>query len=236
MINKETIHSIGVITLNDPPANKLDVPDFLNLRELVEFVDSNKLKALIIKGAGRHFSSGADVENLKKLVKDNTLGTRLNEGKKILNYIYDLNIPVIAAIEGACFGGGLEIALAAHVRVVSEKAMLAFPESSINLMPGLSGSYAIKRFVSLGQSVDIILTGDTINSDKAMKMGLADFCVPAKSTFDYALDMVERITKDKPLKVINNIMQALKNSYVMSRDEALKEETRLFCKLAKSMK
>ena len=235
MINFEVKNHFGIITLKNLPGNKLDVPDFLDLRELVKFVESNKLKALIIKGAGRHFSSGADVENLKKLVKDNSLGTRLDEGKRILNYIYDLNIPVIAAIEGACFGGGLEIALAAHVRVISEKALLAFPESSINLMPGLGGSYIIKRFASLGQSIDIMLTGDTINSDKAMKMGLADFCVPAKTAYDYALDMAERITKDKPLKVINNIMQALKNSYVMSRDEALEEETRLFCELAKTM-
>jgi len=236
MISLTKEDKIGIITLDNQKDNKITYPDFINISILKSFIEENYLKSILIKGAGRHFSSGADLSKIKKYLEENSLNTKLNEGKKVLQYIYRLNIPVVAAIEGVCFGAGLEIALAAHIRVVSKKALLAFPESMHNLMPGLSGSYSLKKHLSLGQSIETVLSGNILNAEQSLKLGIADYCVPAKSTFEYSVAMLKKLTKDKPLNVINNIMTALKNAYELDNNEALIEETRLFCELARNIK
>ncbi len=235
MVKLEKYNDTAILILNNPPDNKLQQPEFIDKNELEHFIASNEIKCLIIRGEGRHFSSGAEIESIKQQIKDDSLAEKLNAGKELLTFIYNLDIPVIATIEGVCFGGGLEIALSAHIRVVSEKAMLAFPESMHNLMPGLSGSYAIKKHLTMGQSIEMMLCGDIIDADKAIKMGLADYMCEARKTFDFSMQLAEKMTKDKPLKVINNIMKALKNAYVMEKQQALRRETELFCELAKNL-
>lgn len=233
MTNLEFNNHIAFLKLDNPPDNRLTEPEFIQTKQLDDFLTVNKAKALIISGTGRHFSSGADLETIQKQLADNTLNKKLTKGKALLTYIYKLNIPVIAAIEGACFGGGLEIALSSHIRVVSEKALIAFPESNLNLMPGLSGTHALKKFLSLGRSIEMLLEGNIINADKAIKMGLCDHICESKSSLRFSTELAQRMIKDKPLLVINNIMKALKNAYEMSKEEALEKETELFCELAK---
>ena len=235
MVKLEKNNKVAILTLNSPPENKLLKPEFIDKDELEKFITGNEIKCLIIKGEGRHFSAGADIESIKQQLKDNTLPQKLNQGKELLSYIYNLDIPVIAAIGGVCFGGGLEIALSAHIRVISEKAMLAFPESMHNLMPGLSGSYAIKKHLTLGQSIEMMLCGDIVTAEKAMKLGLVDYVCSAKTTFEFSMQLATKMTNDKPLKVINHIMKALKNAYIMEKQEALQKETELFCELAKNL-
>ncbi len=235
MINLEVENNIITLSLNNPPDNRLINPEFIDMDTLDRDITSNDAKALIISGTGRHFSSGADPDSIKRQISDNTLSEKLNKGKKLLEYIYNLNIPVIAAIEGVCFGGGLEIALSSHIRVMSEKAIIAFPESNLNLMPGLSGTIALKRFLSLGQSIEMILGGNILNSKYALRLGIADYVCDAKTSLDYSKNLASKLTKDKPIMVINNIMKALKNAYVLNKEEALEKETELFCELAKNL-
>jgi enoyl-CoA hydratase/carnithine racemase len=235
MTNLKIHNHIAILTLDNLPDNKLQQPEFIDKNELMDFIIKNEVKSLIIKGEGRHFSAGADLNSIKQQLKDNTLHQKLNQGKELLSFLYNLDIPVIAAIEGVCFGGGLEIALSAHIRVVSEKAMLAFPESMHNLMPGLSGSYALKKHLTMGQSMEMMLCGDIVSAENAIKLGLADYICSAKTTFEFSMQLAAKMTNDKPLKVINNIMKALKNAYIMEKQEALQKETELFCELAKNL-
>ncbi len=232
MNSLDIIADIAILTLNNPPDNSLTEPEFISKHELNDFISEKCLKALIIKGAGRHFSSGADLQSVKKMAENGSLESKLNNGKELLEYIYGMNIPVIAAIEGVCFGGGLEIALSSHIRIASHKALLAFPESNHNLMPGLTGTYAVKRFLTMGKSLNMLLCGDILAADAAYKLGLIDFLSDAKNSFDDALIMAKKMTEDKPVKTINNIVTAIKNAYVFDKSEALQEETRLFCELA----
>jgi enoyl-CoA hydratase/carnithine racemase len=235
MTNLKIHNHIAILTLDNLPDNKLQQPEFIDKNELMDFIIKNEIKSLIIKGEGRHFSTGADLNSIKQQLKDDTLPQKLNQGKELLSFIYNLDIPVIAAIEGVCFGGGLEIALTAHIRVISEKAMLAFPESMHNLMPGLSGSYALKKHLTMGQSIEMMLCGDIVPAEKAIKLGLADYICSAKTAFEFSMQLAAKMTNDKPLKVINNIMKALKNAYIMEKQEALQKETELFCELAKNL-
>lgn len=127
-ITWEVDGSLGILTLNNPPENYLINPEFVSIDQLKSWLKEN-IKGLIITGAGRHFSGGADLNNLMELAKnENELFTNLSKGNDLLNYIDDLEIPVVAAISGVCFGGGLEIALSCDIRICTERSMFAFPE------------------------------------------------------------------------------------------------------------
>ncbi|MDP1621194.1 MAG: enoyl-CoA hydratase/isomerase family protein [Bacteroidales bacterium] len=229
----EMLDSIGVICLNDPPANELAIPDFITLTQLKRWLETPGLKGLIIKGEGKNFSAGGNLDAVfKNSNHPETLKTLMHDGVKLLNYIQDLDIPVIAAINRICFGGGLEIALACHIRVASENALLAFPESNHNLMPGMGGTFRLPVCTGFARSAKMILGGDTVNAADAKEMGIVDFIAPKDQAFEYALTLMRKMTLDRPVKVIRSIMQALKNASDLPQEEAMGEETRLFCSLA----
>lgn len=118
---------IGVLVIDNPPKNTLPEPTIMGVEFLQEEILERKIKGIIITGAGRHFSSGAEIQNIDEMAaKGDVLKEALTKGNEFLNYIQNLKIPVIAAIEGGCFGGGLEIALSSHIRVSSEKAFFSF--------------------------------------------------------------------------------------------------------------
>ena len=224
---------IGIIELNDPPQNFFPFPDFLEINVLNEFILSNQLKGLIFKGAGRHFSAGADQKNLFELARDKeSLLSRIEKGVKLLDHIESLEIPVVSAINGACFGGGLEIALASHFRICNEKSLFAFPESSINLMPGLGGISKFLRQSSDNSVLFYLLSGEIINAQKALELKLVDYISFETKPEEFALQLLNKMVKDKPLKVINSIIRSVNNYYKLPYIQALKEETKMFCELA----
>lgn len=235
MVHLDVVDHIGVISLHNPPDNRLENPEFIEIASLNEFINKNGLKALIIKGSGRHFSNGADLDSLVSLGREEKLASSLHRGHALLNYLYNLNIPVIAAIEGVCFGGGLEIALSAHIRVLSERALLAFPETMHSLMPGLAGNYRITSHLSMGKSIELILSNKILPAEQAVKEGIGDFLCESGQSFDYAMQLARRMTQDKPIMVIHHVMTAIKNAYVLPLEQAIEEETKLFCRLAAMM-
>jgi enoyl-CoA hydratase/carnithine racemase len=232
-ITLQIIDSIGIITLNDPPANYLSVPEFIPVSLFLEFTSDPLLKGLIITGAGKNFSAGGALDAVfGASYSPWKLENLARQGLDLLNIIQDLDIPVIAAINRVCFGGGLEIALACHIRVASENALIAFPEVNQNLMPGLGGTVRLPALTGLAQSMNIILGGDTVNATDAKVLGIVDFIAPRDNAYEYAWSLMKKMTNDRPVKVIRSIMKALKNAAVSTPEEALKAETLLFCSLA----
>lgn len=227
------IGSIGIITLNDPPANYLSVPEFIPIPLFLEFTSDQSLKGVIIRGAGKNFSAGGALDAVfKASVTPGTLENLVHQGLVLLNHIQQLDIPVIAAINRICFGGGLEIALACHIRVASENALFAFPEVNQNLMPGMGGTYRLPASAGTAASLKMILGGDMVSASDARELGIIDFVAPKDKAYEQALELMERMTNDRPVKVIRSVMTALKNSAELSPEEAMKAETRLFCSLA----
>lgn len=225
---------IGIITLNHPPANELLQPEFIPAAQLLEWTSQPEVRGLIIRGAGRHFSSGADLESLFHMAADKDfLMEKMNAGKALLETITDLKIPVVAQISGVCFGGGLEIALACHLRMCSDNALFAFPEINSNLLPGLGGTSRICQLVGQSKGLSLLLSGDTLNAQEALQWGLVDACRPKNELNTWVLDRMEKMTTGRPRKVIEHIMQAWHNSRKLSWEAALMEETRLFYELAK---
>lgn len=226
----------GILSISNGKENYLDQPDFIDIELLRKWTSEEELKGIIIQGIGRNFSAGADLKNLIELAKNqNLLAEKINKGKKLLELIENLNIPVIASINGVCFGGGLEIALACHIRIASEKALFAFPETNHGLIPGLGGGYRIARLLR-NKAFEIVLKGDMINAYNAKEIGLIDYISEKKDSFDLAMEKLKSFTLDRSIEVIHYAMQAIHNASRLSREEALKIETELFCKLAVKVK
>ncbi|MBN1413752.1 MAG: enoyl-CoA hydratase/isomerase family protein [Bacteroidales bacterium] len=231
------IGSIGVLAINNPPENYIEDPEFIGKEQVEQFLFDKDLKGILIKGTGRHFSAGADMNKLKQLVVDKELlAKKMSVGKDLIRVIEKLEIPVVAVVTGACFGAGLEIALASHIRICSENALFAFPETNYGIMPGLGGTVMLSKLIGPGKSAEIILSGSIVNAQKALEWKLVDYVVPGKDVLTFALSFLERLTFDRDIDVIHAVMRSIHNAQTLSFEEALEEETKLFCSLAlKSM-
>jgi enoyl-CoA hydratase len=233
-IHWEISGSIGILTLDSPPGNVIPRPDFLSVDQWRSWVDDPAVRGVIIRGAGRHFSSGADLDVLFSLASNRELlPVSMDAGKALLNAIENINIPVIAEIGGACMGGGLEIALACHLRFCSDQALFAFPEVNQNLIPGLGGTLRLSNLIGKSKSLSALLSGDTFDAATALNIGLADQAWPRKELQEQTFQALQRLISDKPKKVIQHLMQAWHNTRILSYEEAMAEETRLFCELAR---
>jgi len=232
-ITWEVRDNIGIIALHNPPENYLLNPDFLPMEVLKQWTSADGLKGILFCAGGKHFSGGGKLENLFAMIDANeNLQARMDAGKALLDYLENLNIPTVAAIQGICFGGGLEIALACHIRVCSDNALFAFPEINRGILPGLGGTVRTRELAGFPATLKMVLGGDMINADEALELKLVD-CITTKSgLYGHAFNLLKKMTFDRSPEVIHGVMQALQNSRKLSRQEAMFQETRIFCELA----
>ncbi|OHD64153.1 MAG: hypothetical protein A2176_00745 [Spirochaetes bacterium RBG_13_51_14] len=227
---------IGLLTIDNPPQNYLAEPDFMELGRLREWTGDAALRGIIISGNGRHFSAGANLETLRLMARDERhLLTKLHQGRELLDWLENVEIPVLASISGACFGGGLEIALACHIRVCGKNALFAFPEINHCLMPGLGGTVRLPGRIGFSSAVEMILSGDIVNADRALEIGLVDHVVASREAFNFSYSLMKKMVDGRSSDVITSVVRAVNNSRTMSRREAMEEETKMFCRLAKNI-
>jgi enoyl-CoA hydratase/carnithine racemase len=228
--------SIGILTIDNPPENYIKAPDFLELPKLIEWTTQESIKGLIIRGKGKHFTAGADISSLVQLGRNpKLLFSKISQGKKILKYVDDIEIPTIASIQGACFGGGLEIALACHIRVCNRNSIFAFPEINHGLIPGLGGTVRLPAKVGFSTSMQMLLSGDIVDAEMALSIGLVDHVVPSHQSFDFSLALMKKMVADRPIRLIKAVVHALNNSKKLSIRKAMEEETKMFCKFAANL-
>ncbi len=229
----EVKDNIGILMIDNPPQNQLTNPEFVDTEKFTDLANDKNLRGLVISGNGRHFSSGADKGNLlNNAINKNLMESKISAGVKLLRQIELLNIPVIAAIKGACFGGGLEIALACHIRVSAPNAMFSLPESDLNLIPGMNAALRLPKIIGSNEALKLILSGDIINAETAHKLKLVDYISLHEDAVDYAVNLVKHMTNNKKIEVINSIVRSLNNSKIMSFENAMEEEMKMFCGLA----
>ena len=228
----EKLGRIAILKISNPPQNYLKSPSFIPIDFLNELSKQEDINGILISGVGRHFSAGADVNNLFELAKDsNHLTKEMSDGAELLEAISSLHIPIVAAINGVCWGGGLEIALACHIRIASAKALFAFPEVNSNLMPGLGGIYRVTNLTGTADTLALLMSGETFDAERALQLHIVDQ-LTSENVLDYALQYINNLVGSKPRSVITSIMHAIHNSKKLPLQEALKEETRMFCELA----
>lgn len=225
---------IGWITLSNPPYNTLTHPVFADVEDLRGFLETPSLKAAIVRGQGRHFCGGAEIDALKDHLRDpGRLGEWLAQGKALLEAISFATIPVLALVTGSCLGAGLEIALACHFRFAAQSAMFGFPEAEHGVMPGFGGTILAQGAARRQTVIELILSGRMIRAEEALSLGLIDRVVPAKELEAAGADFLRSLTARRQATLIRAVMASIHNGRRLSLEDALRRETELFCKVAR---
>lgn len=183
-----SIDSNGVMTLvfdlENEKVNKLSAAFLLELEAVLEQIEVNKdIHLLLIKSNKKDvFIAGADINEIRGIKNESDAYKKVLQGQEILGKIADLQIPTIALIDGACLGGGLELALACSYRIAvdNKKTVLGLPEVGLGIIPGFGGTQRLPRLLGLQESLKIILSGKAIDYKKAFKIGLVDKIIRAE--------------------------------------------------------
>jgi len=194
---------IAVVTIDHPPMNALDEATKEAIGRVFDELDQRRdeLRAAILRGAGeKAFVAGADINSFLTLTPD-AAKRRQKRTHAIVAKIEDFQWPVIAAIDGFCLGGGLELALCCDVRYAEEQSRFGFPEVNLAIFPGNGGTVRSLRHAPLGKVKELIFGGEMISAQEALACGLIEKVVPRGQALEAAMTLARRIAGRGPLGV-----------------------------------
>jgi enoyl-CoA hydratase len=191
-------HGIAVFKANRP-----GVKNAMNMACWEEFEhfllwaqEAEKLRVIIISGEGEAFIAGADIKEFMNLPP---VAALFPKATNVVRLLATMPKPVIAAVNGAAFGGGFEIALASDIRIVASEAILGLPETSLGLVPGMGGTQRLCKLIGTGRAKEIIMAGRMIKGDEACPLGLALKSVPAAEVMTEAVKTARKMLARGPL-------------------------------------
>jgi len=220
---------IATLTFNRP--NVLNALNRKTIDELGDCLETarqeNSVRALILTGAGeRAFVAGADIKELAELTPVGGREYSLH-GQGVIRRLETLGKPSIAAINGFALGGGCELALACTIRIASRTAKLGQPEVKLGIPPGFGGSQRLVRLCGKGVAHEMILTGETITAEEALRLGLVSRVVEPGELLSVAEEIARKIVANAPLAV-KYAMEATERGMEMPQEEGLFLEATLF--------
>ncbi|WP_042223656.1 enoyl-CoA hydratase [Oceanobacillus manasiensis] len=195
--------SIGVITLNRPKAaNALSRELLDELSEHIRLISqSPSIRCLIVTGAGhKAFCAGADLKERKEMTETQVMQA-VNYIGETITALENLPIPIIAAINGAAYGGGLELALASDIRIAGNQAKLGLTETSLAIIPGAGGTQRLPRLIGPGQAKRLIYTGNPISASEAYRLGLVEEITEPENVIEKATEMARKIASNGPIAI-----------------------------------
>src|SRR6266576_3270367 len=165
-------NGIAVITINNPPVNALSpgVPEGIS-EALDQIAQDDSVNAVVLIGGGRTFVAGADIKEFGKMASGQPRGAGL---LPLLLKIEDSSKPVIVAIHGTAFGGGLELAMAGHYRIALRGAQVGQPEVKLGIIPGAGGTQRLPRLAGVAKAVEMCALGAPVSAEDALKCGIID--------------------------------------------------------------
>ena len=197
------------------------------LDKTLDAIDINKIRALIITGAGeKSFVAGADIGEMSSLTKKEgeAFGKK---GNDVFRKIETFPIPVIAAINGFALGGGCEISMSCDIRICSDNAIFGQPEVGLGITPGFGGTQRLARIVGPGMAKQMIYTAKNIKADEAFRIGLVNDVYPQAELLNEAKKMDEQIASQAPITV-RNAKKAINDGLQVDMDKAIVIEEKLF--------
>ncbi|RMG79285.1 MAG: enoyl-CoA hydratase [Bacteroidetes bacterium] len=202
LINNEEY--IQIITVNRPShlnaLNKETISELSNALEQAE--KDSSVRVVIITGSGeKAFVAGADIKEFYKFSVEEGKQLSAEGHQKLFDKVENLAKPVIAAINGYALGGGLELAMAAHIRVASENAKLGLPEVSLGVIPGYGGTQRLPQLVGKGKAFEMIMTAQMISGQEALQYRLVNHVVPLSELMPKAKEIAEKIAKNSPVAI-----------------------------------
>ncbi len=211
-------NNILIATLNRP--NKLNALNRTVIGELAEIIDQvrgdENIFGLIITGSGdTAFAAGADISEFQDYPAAEAK-LMAKRGQEIFDRIESCPKPVIAAINGFCLGGGLELAMACHLRMCSENAKFGQPEVNLGIIPGYGGTQRLPILVGKAKALEILMTGDLINAEEALQFGLVNHIYKSDQLMAETMTLMLKITSKAPL-AIEEIIETVNAHYEPSK-------------------
>jgi enoyl-CoA hydratase len=193
--------------------------------------DDDSVRGVILTGAGeKAFVAGADIGELATM--NSVTGVRVSrDGQEVFRAIERFPKPVLAAVGGFALGGGCELALACHMRIASENARFGLPEVGLGIIPGYGGTIRLARLVGLGRAIELTLTGEMLDAERALSIGVVSAVVPRADLIEEAKKFLRRVTKNGPVAV-RMALESMYRAVDTATAEALDFESSLFGLLA----
>ncbi len=226
---------VATVMLDNPPANALSRVVLNELDRIIAELDQNEeVGAVVITGTGRMFAAGADIQEIAE-IESGKMGEILSaRGQAVMNRIERMGKVAVAAVNGLfCLGGGLELAMACHLRIAGDRVRLGLPEITLGIMPGFGGTQRLPRLVGTAKGLEMILTGDRIKAEEALEIGLVNQVVPDSEVLKHARALAKKIAGMGQVAV-RAVLTAVMEGQNRSLTSGLELESRLFGSLCET--
>jgi len=237
-IRVEVEDRIALLTIDHPPVNSFNKQVVSELGQAMdELLADDDVKAIVITGGGTNaFVAGADIPEIQELLEKPEGGYAeasafIERGQAVFLKIETASKPVIAAVNGFCLGGGLELAMSCHMRLCSDRARLGQPEINLGIIPGWGGTQRLARLIGKGKALEMILTGDMITAQEAYRLGLVNKVVPAGAILKEARGLARKIVSKSKFPVAA-ALHAVTKGLQVDIEKGLDIEKQQFVRLA----
>ncbi|WP_252502690.1 enoyl-CoA hydratase [Sporosarcina sp. Marseille-Q4943] len=191
---------VASVSINRPPANALSSGLIQEIDQMLDKVEHDEsVRVIMLHGEGKFFSAGADIKEFTTVTSGEQFSQLASAGQDVFERMESFKKPIIAAIHGAALGGGLELAMGCHIRLVTEKAKLGLPELQLGLIPGFAGTQRLPRYVGVAKAAEMLLTSDPISGEEAVRWGLANHAFPEEELLPKAMELAKKIAKKSPI-------------------------------------
>jgi len=201
---------VVLMTLNNPPLNLMTPELMFELRDAFEELSADPdMRAVVLTGSQRAFCAGADVTSFSVLPK----GTNALIGQDVYNSIENCRLPIIAAIEGHCLGGGLELALCCDIRYASETAKIGLTEANLSLIAAYGGNTRLPWLIGEGNAKRMFYTAARLSGEEAYRYGVAQEVYPPEQLVEKALELAHLIATKAPRSITaaKKVMNGFRN-------------------------
>lgn len=226
---------VAVMTVDNPPVNALSAPVLTDIEAAVrQALADDTVRVVVFTGAGeKAFIAGADISEFTALDNREKGSEMLRFGQEVTNLIAGADKPFIAAVHGFCLGGGMEFALACHIRLADEKAQIGLPEIKLGIIPGYAGTQRTPRLIGKGRALELILSGNFISGTQAAEYGIVNRVVPAGTVIEAAVKLGQTIAEKSRMN-IRAALRAVNEGMDMSLHDGMKLERDLFGELCET--
>lgn len=224
---------VAIVTIEHRPVNALNRQTLEELGQTFEALATDAtVKVIIITGGGSlAFVAGADIKEVSQLTSPEEAQTMAALGQRVFLQIQRLPKPVIAAINGVCLGGGLELAMSCHLRICGDRARFGQPEVTLGIIPGWGGTQRLPRLIGKAKATELILTGDIVQAQEAARLGVVNQVVPQDHVLKAAKDLARKIAS-KGAVAIAQSLQAIEDGMGLPLEQGLAKEAEAFGRVA----
>jgi enoyl-CoA hydratase len=235
LISTERRTAVAVVTIDNPPMNALSAALLDQLEAEIEALDGDhEVRAIVLRGAGeRAFVAGADIKEFPSLRETATEDGSARGIQRVGHRMDAARTPFVAAIQGFCLGGGLELAMCCDIRVCADDAKIGQPEIKLGLIPGGGGTQRLPRLVGAGRAMLLNLTGEFVDAQTALAWGLVERVVPSAELESAALEVAGQIAAQSP-HAVAVLRELARTTRDLDLEEGLRREADGFVRCLRS--